>query len=103
MDGIPNSLRIFHNLLIHTAKGFSVAKKAEVDVFLEFSGFFCDLTDICKWISGSSAFSNSSLDIWKFSVHRLLKYCLDDFEHYLASVLIHATIVCNLEYNCVVI
>ena len=58
----------------------------EVDVFLEFSGFFYDSTDIGNLVSGSSAFSKSSLDIWKFSVHVLLKPGLKDFEHYLASM-----------------
>jgi len=92
VDGIPISLRIFHNLLIHTAKGFSVAKKSEVDVFLEFSCFFCDLTDIGKLISCFSAFSKSSLDIWKFLFHILLKPCLEDFEHYFASVLMSTVV-----------
>ena len=58
----------------------------EVDVFLEFSGFFYDSTDIGNLVSGSSAFSKSSLDIWKFSVHVLLKPGLKDFEHNFASV-----------------
>ena len=58
----------------------------EVDVFLEFSGFFYDSTDIGNLVSGSSAFSKSSLDIWKFSVHVLLKPGLKDFEHCFASV-----------------
>ena len=72
--------------MIHTIKGFSVVNEIEVDVFLEFSGFFYDSTDIGNLVSGSSAFSKSSLDIWKFSVHVLLKPGLKDFEHYLASM-----------------
>ena len=70
--------------MIHTVKGFSVV--SEADVFLELSCFFCDPTDVGNFISGSSAFSKSSLYIWKFSVHVLLKPRLKDFEHYLASM-----------------
>ena len=73
-------------VVIHTVKGFGGVKKAEIDVFLEFSYFFYDLTDVGNLISGSSAFSKSSLNIWKFSVHILLKPCLENFDHYLASV-----------------
>ena len=72
--------------MIHTAKGFSIVSEAEVDVFLEFSCFFYDPTDIDNLISGSSAFSKSTLCIWKFLVHMLLKPSLKDFEHYLASM-----------------
>ena len=60
-------------VVIHTVKGFSVVNEAEVDVFQEFSCFFYDLMDVGSLISGSSAFSNSNLNIWKFSVHVLLK------------------------------
>ena len=70
----------------HTVKGFRVVNKAEVDVFLELSCFFDDLTDVDNLISGSSAFSKSSLNIWKSSVHVLLKPGLENFEHYFASV-----------------
>ena len=70
-------------VVIHTVKGFSRVNKAEVDVFLEFSCFFCDPTDVGNLISASSAFSKSSLNIWKFSVHILLK---PNLEHYFASV-----------------
>ena len=73
-------------VVIHTLKGFSVVNEAEVDVFLEFSCFFYDPADIDNLISGSYAFSKSSLNIWKFSVHILLKYSLKDFEHYLDSL-----------------
>ena len=59
--------------MIHTVKSFGAVNKAEVDVFLEFSGFFCDPMDVGALISGSFAFSKSSLNIWKFSVHVLLK------------------------------
>ena len=68
-------------VVIHTVKGFRVVSEAEVDVFLKFSCFFYDPTDSDILISGSSAFSKSSLYIWKFSVHILLKPNLKDFEH----------------------
>ena len=67
-------------------KGFSVVNETEVDVFLEFSFFFYDPTDAVNLISGSSAFTKSSLNIWKFSVHILLKPSLENFEHHSASV-----------------
>ena len=67
-SGIPISLRIFHNLVIHTVKGFGIVNKAEVDVFLELSCFFSDPEDVGNLISGSSALSKSSLNIWKFMV-----------------------------------
>ena len=73
-------------VMIHTVKGFSVVNEAEVDTFLEFSCFFYDPTDVGNLISGSSAFSKSNLNIWKFMVHVLLKYGLENFEHYFASV-----------------
>ena len=72
--------------MIHTVKGFGVVNKAEVDVFLEFSYFFNDPADVGNLISGSSAFSQSSLNIWTFSVHVLLRPGLQKFEHYFASV-----------------
>ena len=71
--------------MIHTVKGFSVVNKAKVDVFLELSCFFDDPVDVDNLISGSSAFSKSSLNIWKFKVHILLKPGLENFEHYFAS------------------
>ena len=73
-------------VVIHTVKGFGVVNKAELDVFLEFSCFFCDPTDVGNLISGSSAFSKSSLNIWKFTVHILLKPSLENFDHYFASL-----------------
>ena len=85
-SGIPISWRIFHSLLWHTVKGFGIVNKAEVDVFLELSCFFNDPTDVGYLISSSSAFSKSSLNIWKFTVHIPLKPHLEDFEHYFTSV-----------------
>ena len=73
-------------VVIHTVKGFGVVNKAEVDVFLELSCFFDDPMDVGNLISGSSAFSKSSLNIWKFTVLILLKPGLDNFEHYFASM-----------------
>ena len=73
-------------IVIHTVKDFSIVKEAEVDVFLEFSFFFYDLTDVGNLISGSSAFSKYSLNIRKFMVHILLKPGLENFEHYFASM-----------------
>ena len=73
-------------VVIHTVKGFGVVNKAEVDVFLELSRFFNDLMDVGNLISGSSAFSKSSLNIGKFTVHILLKPGLENFEHYFTSV-----------------
>jgi len=73
-------------VVIHIVKGFSIVSEAEIDVFLEFSCFFYDPTDVGNLIFGSSAFSKSSLNVWNFSVHVLLKPSLKDFEHYLASM-----------------
>ena len=73
-------------VVIHTVKGFGVVNKAEIDVFLELSCFFNDPTDVGNLVSGSSAFSKSSLNIWKFTVHILLKPSLENFEHYFASM-----------------
>ena len=67
--------------MIHTVKGFGIVNEAEIDVFLELSYFLDDPTDVDNLISGSSAFSKSSLNIWKFMVHVLLKAGLEDFEH----------------------
>ena len=85
-SGIPISSRIFQFVVIHTVKGFDIVNKAEVDVFLELSCFFDDPMDVGNLISGSSAFSKTSLDIWKFLVHILLKPGLENFEHYFASM-----------------
>ena len=85
-SSIPSLEEFSTDCLIHTVTGFSVVSEAEVDIFLELSCFFCDPTDVGNFISGSSAFSKSSLYIWKFSVHVLLKPSLKDFEHYLASM-----------------
>ena len=73
-------------VLVHTVKGFDVANNAKVDVFLELSCFFDDPVGVDNLISGSSAFSKSSSNIWKFMVHILLKTGLENFEHYFASV-----------------
>ena len=73
-------------IVIYTVKGFGVINEAEVDVFLEFSCFFYDPTDVGILISGSSAFSKSNLNIWNLMVHILLKPGLENFEYYFASV-----------------
>ena len=81
--------------MIHTVKGFSIVSETEVDVFPEFPYFFYNPTDISNLISGSSAFSKFSLNIWKFSDHVLLQPRSETFEHYFASV--------GDECNCVVV
>ena len=68
-------------VVIHTVKGFGIVNNAEIDVFLELSCFFNDPMDVGNWISGSSAFSKSSLNNWKLTVHILLKPGLENFEH----------------------
>ena len=73
-------------VVIHTVKGFDVVNKAKVDIFLELSCFFYDPVDVGNLISGSSAFSKSMLNIWKFMVHVLLKPGLENLEHYFNSV-----------------
>ena len=78
------SLRIFQFAVIHAVKGFGIVHKAEG--FLELSCFSDDLTDVGNLISGSSAFSKSSWNIWKFTVHVLLKPGLENFKHYFTSV-----------------
>ena len=72
--------------MIHTVKGFSIVNKAEIDVFLELSCFFHDPADVGNLISGSSAFSKTSLNIREFTVHLLLKSDLENFEHYFTSM-----------------
>ena len=79
-------LNIPQFVVIHTVKAFGIVNKAEIDVFLELSCFFNDPADVGNLISGSSAFSKSSLNIWKFTVHALLKPGLENFKHYFASV-----------------
>ena len=73
-------------VVIHTVKGFVIVNKAEIDVFLELSCFLYDRTDVGNLISGSSAFSKTSLNTWKFTVHVLLKPGLENFEHYFTRV-----------------
>ena len=85
-SGIFIFKKIFQFIMIEIVKGFSVVNEAEVDIFLEFSCFLYDPMDVGNLTSGSSAFSKSSLNIWKFSFHVLLKPCLENFEHYFASV-----------------
>ena len=81
-----------HFIVIHTVKGFGTVNKAEVDVFLELSCFFDDPADVGNLISGSSAFSKSSFNIWKFTVHGLLKPGLENFEHYFTACEMSATV-----------
>ena len=73
-------------VVIHTVKGFGIVNKAEVDVFLKFSCFFYDPVNVGNLMFGSSAFSKSSLKIWKFSVHVLFEASLREFVHYVAGV-----------------
>ena len=73
-------------VVVHTVKGFGIVNKAEIDVFLKLSCFISDPVNVGNLISGSSALSKSSLNIWKFMVHVLLKPGLENFEHYFASV-----------------
>ena len=86
-SGISHLLKNFPQFaVIHIVKGLGIVNKEQLDVFLELSCFFNDPTDAGNLISGSSAFSKSSLNIWRFTVHVLLKTGLKDFEHYFASV-----------------
>ena len=73
-------------IVINTVKGFGIVNKAEIDVFLELSCFLDDSVDVGNLISGSSAFSKTSLNIWKFTVHVLLKPGLENFEHSFTSM-----------------
>ena len=73
-------------VVIHSVKGLGVVNTAEVDVFLELSCFFDDTVDVGNLVPGSSAFSKTSLNIWKFTVHVLLKPGLENFEHYFTSM-----------------
>ena len=81
------SFKYFAELfVVHTVKGFVIVNKAEVDIFMELSCFFDSPPEVGNLISGSSAFSKSSLNIWKFTVHVQLKHGLENFEHYFASM-----------------
>ena len=82
-------------IVIHTVKGFGIVNEAGIDVFVELSFFFDDPVDVGKLISGSSAFSKTSLNIREFTVHVLLKPGLENFKHYFTSV--------RDEYNCAVV
>ena len=82
-------------VMIHTVKGFSIALETEVDVFLEFPCFLCDPANVANMVSGSSAFSKPRLNIWKFSVHIMLKPSMRDFKHNLTSM--------GDECNCLVV
>ena len=85
-SGIPISQNFPQFIVIHTVKGFGIVNKAERDVFLELFRFFHDPADVCNLISGSSAFSKTSLNIWKFMVCVLLRPGLENFEHFLTSM-----------------
>ena len=74
------------SIVIHTFKGFGIVNKTEIDVFLEFSSFFHDPADVGNLIAGSSAFSKTSMTIWKFMLHILLKPRLENFKHYFTSM-----------------
>ena len=84
--GIPISKNFPQFVVIHTVKGFGIVNKAEIDVFLELSCFFNDPSDVGNLVSGSSAFSNTSLNICKFTVCVQLKPGLESFEHYFSSM-----------------
>ena len=86
--------------VIHTAKGFGIVNKAEIDVFLELSCFYNDPGDVSYLISGSSAFSKSSLNIWKFAVHVLLKPDLENFEHYFANMWVQLCGSLSILWHC---
>ena len=87
MDWYSHILKNFPQfVVIHTVKGFGIASEAELDVLLELSCFFDDPMDDGNSISGSSAFSKTSLNIWKFTVHVLLKPGLENFKHHFTSV-----------------
>ena len=82
----PSLQNFPHFVVIHIVEGFRIVNKAEMDVFLDLSCFFDDPMDVANLISGSSAFSKTSLNIWKFTIHILLKPGLENFKHYFMSV-----------------
>ena len=84
---VPSLSNFPQFIVFHTVKSFGIVNKAEIDVFLELSCFFNDPMDVGNLISGSSAFSKTSLNIWKFRVHILLKTGLENSEHYFTSML----------------
>ena len=84
-------------IVIHTVKGFGIVNKAEIDVFLELSSFLDDPADVGNLISGSSAFSKTSLNIWKFTVHILLKPGLENFEHYFIFLSLYICLFAQLD------
>ena len=83
---LPSLSEFSQFIVIHTVKGFDIVNKTEIDVFLELSCFFHDLADVGNLVSGSSAFSKTSLNIWKFMIHVLMKPGLENFEHYFTSM-----------------
>ena len=83
---MPISFRILQFVVIHAVKGFGIVNKVEIDGFLELSCFFDDPADVGNLISGSSAFSKTSLNIWRLAVHILLKPGLENFEDYFATM-----------------
>ena len=87
-------------IVIHTVKGFGIVNKAEIDVFLELYCFFHDPTDVGNLISGSSAFSKTSLNIWKFMGHVLLKPGFQNFEHYFTSMWVQLCSSLNILWHC---
>ena len=99
-SGIPISLKHFQFVVIHTVKGFSIDDETETGGFLKFSCFFNGPTDVGNFISGSSAFSKSGLNIWKFSVHELLKPSLENFEDYFDSVWCECNLTVQIKTNC---
>ena len=86
-------------IVIHTVKGFGIVNKAEIDVFLELSCFFHDPADVGNLIPGSSAFSKTSLNIWKFMVYVLLKPGLENFEYYFTSIVWHIIYIWHIIYS----
>ena len=93
--------RIFQFVAIHTVKGFDIVNKAEVDVFLELSRFFNDTTDVGNFVSGFSAFSKSTLNIWKFMLHVLLKPGLENLSNTLLACDYHSNEISHCDYHSV--